>query len=229
MVSKEEYFCRQIEQWGQSTQKELESKKIAIIGCGGLGCSLAMALGNSGIGRIDLVDFDRVSAGNIHRQIAFTMSDIGVHKAKILAGTVKQKNPFVDVKALVMSVRELCELDNEYDLILDATDNYDARYEMDAYSKRIKKPWIYASVEGFNGQLCFFDNSRFSDFNKTAHSPGGIAAPMVMQLASMQANLALRYLCGYEVTKDKLLYIYYDSIGAPIIKGFDLQSSQTIK
>ena len=223
MVSKEEYFRRQIEQWGEDTQTQLQFKKIAIVGCGGLGCSLGMALGSSGIGRIDLVDFDRVSAGNIHRQIAFGMDDVGLYKSKVLAKRIKQKNPFVSLNALVMNADEFFELGVEYDLILDATDNYDARYEIDRYCSVSKTPWIYASVEGFNGQLCFFSQSSFSDFNKTTHTPGGIAAPMVMQIASMQANFALRYLCGYEIQKDRLFYVYYDNMGSPVIKSFNMR------
>ena len=66
-----QYFHRQVQLWGESTQELLQTKKIAIIGCGGLGSSLAYALGASGIGEIHLVDFDEVSIHNIHRCIDF--------------------------------------------------------------------------------------------------------------------------------------------------------------
>jgi len=72
-MTPESYFNRQIQLWGEATQKSLQHKKIAIIGAGGLGCTLAMALGASGIGEIHMVDFDTVSNHNIHRQIAFTL------------------------------------------------------------------------------------------------------------------------------------------------------------
>jgi adenylyltransferase/sulfurtransferase len=74
-MTQQEYFNRQIQLWGEDTQRSLQDKKIAIIGSGGLGCTLAMALGTSGIGEIDMVDFDTVSSHNIHRQIAFTLDD----------------------------------------------------------------------------------------------------------------------------------------------------------
>ncbi|NKQ39961.1 MAG: ThiF family adenylyltransferase, partial [Sulfurovum sp.] len=70
-MTQESYFNRQIQLWGEATQRSLEKKKIAIIGAGGLGCTLAMALGTSGIGEVHVVDFDTVSLHNIHRQIAF--------------------------------------------------------------------------------------------------------------------------------------------------------------
>ena len=66
-----QYFHRQVQLWGEETQTLLQSKKIAIIGAGGLGSSLAFALGSSGIGEIHMIDFDEVSLHNIHRQIAF--------------------------------------------------------------------------------------------------------------------------------------------------------------
>jgi len=69
MIKTEDYFNRQIQLWGEETQASLENKKIAIIGAGGLGSSLALALGTSGIGQVDMVDFDTVSLHNIHRQI----------------------------------------------------------------------------------------------------------------------------------------------------------------
>ena len=73
----EEYFSRQIKLWGREVQLELCNKHIVIVGCGGLGCSLGIALGSSGIGKITLLDFDRVGVHNIHRQIGFTLSDEG--------------------------------------------------------------------------------------------------------------------------------------------------------
>ncbi len=81
-MTQQEYFNRQIQLWGEATQKGLQNKKIAIIGSGGLGSTLAMALGTSGIGEIHMVDFDTVSGHNIHRQIAFTLEDEGKIRPK---------------------------------------------------------------------------------------------------------------------------------------------------
>ena len=69
------YFHRQIQLWGEETQIQLKSKKIVIVGSGGLGSSLAFALGASGIGEVHMIDFDEVSIHNIHRQIAFKLPD----------------------------------------------------------------------------------------------------------------------------------------------------------
>jgi adenylyltransferase/sulfurtransferase len=222
----EAYFKRQIELWGESAQKSLYSKKIAIIGSGGLGTTLAMALGTSGIGEIHIVDFDTVSVHNIHRQIAFTLTDEEKNKAKVTVKLIESKNPFVNAIALDMPFDDFKEMGNSYDLILDATDNLPVRGEIDKYAKETDTPWIYASVEEFNGQVCFFDEANFQVFNSSDHKPGGIAAPIVMHIGSLQANLALRYLAGLPVVKDKLYYLYFNEEGELITQKFGMPKKE---
>ena len=221
-MTSEDYFNRQIQLWGEATQKSLQKKKIAIIGSGGLGCTLAMALGTSGIGEIHMVDFDTVSNHNIHRQIAFTLEDEGKNKAKAVCKLIESKNPFVKTVAFDMPFDDFKEMGNHYDLILDATDNLPVRGEIDKYAKAGKTPWIYASVEEFNGQVCFFEDANFQVFNISDHKPGGIAAPIVMHIGSLQANLALRYLAGLSVMKDKLYYLYFNEDGELITQKFGM-------
>ena len=218
----EAYFNRQIQLWGEKTQKSLQSKKIAIIGSGGLGSTLAMALGTSGIGEIHMIDFDTVSLHNIHRQIAFTLEDEGKNKAKTVVKLIESKNPFVKAVAFDMAFDDFKAMGNRYDLILDATDNLPVRGEIDKYAKGTDTPWIYASVEEFNGQVCFFDEANFQVFNISDHKPGGIAAPIVMHIGSLQANLALRYLAELSVVKDKLYYLYFNEEGELITQKFGM-------
>ena len=220
----ENYFNRQIKLWGLDTQKSLESKHIVIVGCGGLGCSLGYALGTSGIGEITLVDFDDVGLHNIHRQIAFTLSDEGKQKCEVLKDIIISKNSFVKVNTIDGSFEDFVSQNNaNIDLILDATDNLPVRAKIDEYAKSISTPWIYGSVEEFHGQVCFFDKSKFdSIFTVKERTPQGIACPIVMQIASTQANFALRYLAGFEVKKDFLNYIFYDELGELVIQKFGL-------
>ncbi len=222
MMTPEAYFTRQIQLWGEATQKSLQHKKIAVIGAGGLGCTLAMALGMSGIGEIHMVDFDTVSLHNIHRQIAFTLADEGRSKAKVVVEMMRSKNPFVKAVAFDMSFEAFREMGNTYDLILDATDNLPVRAEIDHYAREMSVPWIYGSVEAFHGQVCFFERSSFAAMNISDHTPAGIAAPIVMHIGSLQANLALRYLTGLSVTKDKLYYLYFSEEGELVTQKFGM-------
>ena len=221
-MTQSEYFNRQIQLWGSQVQQGLEKKKIAIIGAGGLGSTLAQALGTSGIGEIHMIDFDTVSLHNIHRQIAFTLQDEGLNKAKTVCKLMESKNPFVKTVAFDMDFDAFTQMGNTYDLILDATDNLPVREAIDTYAKDTKTPWIYASVEEYNGQVCFFDEASFQVFNISDHKPGGITAPIVMHIGSLQANLALRYLAGLSVKKDTLYYLYFNDEGELITQKFGM-------
>lgn len=203
----DEYFARQLALWGKETQSSLKDKKIAIIGSGGLGSSLGYALSSSGIGKIDIVDFDIVSLHNIHRQILFDMSDVGKYKAEVFKEKLEKRYSGVNIEVYLEDFETWSKRGLKFDLILDATDNMPTRVLIDTFAKSTNTPWIYTSVEGFNGQLCFIHKAKFDFVKINNRSPGGIAAPIVMFMASFEANLAIRYLAGLEVKKDMLYYL----------------------
>ena len=221
-----QYFHRQVQLWGEDTQTLLQSKKIAIIGSGGLGSSLAFALGASGIGEIHMIDFDEVSLHNIHRQIAFKLGDEGKNKAVINAELIEQRCPYVKAIAHQCDFNEWSEKNIEVDLIIDATDNLPTRGDINTYAKSKNLPWVYGSVEAFHGQVCFIDESSFNDaFKIIKKTPAGIAAPIVMHIASLQANLALRFLAGLSVKKDTLYYLFFNEDGELTTQKFGLPKS----
>ncbi len=216
------YFHRQIQLWGEEKQHALQEKSIAIIGSGGLGSSLAIALGSSGIGTIHLVDFDHVEVHNIHRQIAFTTKDEGKSKAKATAALVESRCPYTKITAYEEDFESFSKRGIKVDIMIDATDNLPVRAAIDKYARETNTPWIYGSVEAFNGQVCFFEKSDFSSFKITDKKPEGIAAPIVMHIASLQANLALRYLVDLPVKKDLLYYLYFDNDGELTTQKFKM-------
>ena len=221
------YFHRQVQLWGETVQLSLQSKKIAIIGSGGLGSSLAFALGASGIGEIHMVDFDTVSLHNIHRQIVFKTGDEGKYKAEVCATLIEERCPYVKAIAHVCNFDEFTQKNIDVDLIIDATDNLPSRGAINTYAKSKDLPWVYGSVEAFNGQVCFFEEASFNEvFKITSKSPAGSAAPIVMHIASLQANLALRYLAGLSVKKDKLYYLFFNEEGELVTQKFALPKSE---
>lgn len=221
------YFHRQVQLWGEETQSKLQSKRIAIVGSGGLGSSLAFALGSSGIGEIHMVDFDTVSLHNIHRQIAFKMGDEGKFKAEVCVSMMEARCPYVKAHAHVCRFEEFALKNIEVDLIIDATDNLPSRGAINTYAKSKNLSWVYGSVEAFNGQVCFFEEASFTEvFKITSKTPAGIAAPIVMHIASLQANLALRYLAGLSVKKDKLYYLFFNEEGELVTQKFALPKSE---
>ena len=100
------YFHRQLQMWSEEEQKSLENKKIAIIGSGGLGCSVGIALSGFGIGTIYTVDFDKVETHNIHRQIAFKVNDEGKYKAEVLAQLINDRCPVTNAIAITEGFEE---------------------------------------------------------------------------------------------------------------------------
>ncbi|MDD2567598.1 MAG: ThiF family adenylyltransferase [Thiovulaceae bacterium] len=217
------YFHRQIQLWGEQTQRSLQSKSVAIVGSGGLGSSLGFALGSSGIGKIHMIDFDDVSLHNIHRQIAFKTGDVGKNKALLNARLIEERCPFVKAIAHDCNFEEWCAKEIPVDLIIDATDNLPTRGAINRHAKAKNLPWVYGSVEAFHGQVCFFEESSFEDaFKITDKTPAGIAAPIVMHIASLQANLALRYLAGLSVKKDFLYYLFFNDEGELVTQKFNL-------
>jgi len=221
-----QYFHRQVQLWGEETQTLLQTKKIVIIGSGGLGSSLAFALGASGIGEIHMVDFDEVSLHNIHRQIAFKMGDEGKNKALLNANLIEERCPYVKAISHNCDFNEWSQKEIKVDLIIDATDNLPTRGDINTYAKKMNLPWVYGSVEAFHGQVCFIDESSFSDaFKIVDKTPAGIAAPIVMHIASLQANLALRFLAELSVKKDMLYYLFFNEEGEFITQKFGLPKS----
>jgi len=217
------YFHRQVQLWGEDTQTLLQTKRIAIVGSGGLGSSLAFALGASGIGEIHMIDFDEVSHHNIHRQIAFKSGDEGKNKAVVNTEIIEQRCPFVKAIAHECDFQTWADKNIEVDLVIDATDNLPTRSDINTYAKIKNLPWVYGSVEAFHGQVCFIEDSSFNDaFKIIDKTPAGIAAPIVMHIASLQANLALRFLAGLSVKKDTLYYLFFNDEGELITQKFGL-------
>ncbi len=219
----EEYFKRQIELWGLDTQKELSKKEILIVGSGGLGSSLAFALGSIGLNKITLVDFDEVAIHNIHRQIAFSLGDEGKYKAEVVGNMIKSRSKFTDVETYIESFEDFAKRENmSFDLIFDATDNFETRKSIDQYAKSNNIPWVYGSVEGFYGQVSLFIESSFQTFQTLSTKPKGVATPIVMQVASFQANIGLKYLINEPIQSDTLYLLNFSSDGIFEVKHFKM-------
>jgi len=216
------YYSRQIMLWGEETQKSLASKRVLIVGSGGLGCSVTLALSGSGIDVLDIVDFDRVEIHNIHRQVLFNGDDVGKFKAEVAVERVNKRASGVKASAFCISFEEFIKENREYDLIIDATDNLFVREQINNFAKEQNIAWIYGSVEEFNGQVCLFKDASFNMFATKEVEPKGITAPMVMQIASFEATLALRYLANLKVASDIFYYLYYNDSGEFEIKKFNL-------
>ncbi|MDE0881599.1 MAG: HesA/MoeB/ThiF family protein [Myxococcota bacterium] len=113
---------------GRGQQRLLDSS-VLLVGCGGLGCPVALGLAGAGVGRIDLIDDDCVALSNLHRQLAFTEDDIGRTKVSVLAAAMRSRSPAQVLEhAMRAQADNLPDLLKDVDLVIDGSDNFSSRF-----------------------------------------------------------------------------------------------------
>ena len=160
MIATERYNRQVIlEGFGEAAQAKLLAAKVLVIGAGGLGCPALQYLAAAGIGQIGIADDDTVALSNLHRQILYTMQDIGHAKAATAKKRLKEMNPEIKITAhaIRISRENILDLFKAYDYILDGSDNFDTRYLVNDASALLSKPLIFAAVSGYEGQLAIFN------------------------------------------------------------------------
>ncbi len=140
-------------------QKKILNSKILIVGIGGLGSPAADLLARSGVGCIGLMDHDKVSLSNIHRQTLYTTQDIGKFKVSVAKKKLKLINNETDViiHKLKANEKSIKKLTNLYDIIIDGTDNFKTKFLLNKYSIKYKKKLIVGAISKFDGHLFSFD------------------------------------------------------------------------
>ena len=153
-------YARQIRlpELGPEGQDRLARSSALIVGAGGLGSPIAIYLAAAGVGRIGLVDFDRVDETNLHRQILYNSNDVGRHKLDAAVSHLNELNPLVDVVAHhgLLSSDTALDILRGYDVIIDGTDNFPARYLISDACTLLGKPNVYGSIFRFEGQATVF-------------------------------------------------------------------------
>lgn len=193
-------------------QERLLASHALVIGLGGLGSPVAMYLAAAGVGQLTLVDFDQVDLSNLQRQIAHTSARIGVNKAASAAQSLRALNPDIQIQVVEQRVdAELLKaLVTRAHVVLDCTDNFRARFAINAACVAAKKPLVSGAAIRLEGQLSVFDSRQ-------PHSPcyrclyeesaddlscaaNGVLAPLVGVIGSLQAQEALKLLAGFGET-----------------------------
>ena len=140
---------------GAAGQAKLRASRVLVIGCGGLGVPVISYLTGAGIGRLSLVDGDRLEPSNLHRQTMYALADVGKLKAELAADRVRALNPDVDVRAYTTRLGALNapDLIAQHDLVIDCTDNFTTKFLLNDYCVQLGKPVVFASVYQYEGQL----------------------------------------------------------------------------
>jgi molybdopterin-synthase adenylyltransferase len=199
-----------LDEIGIEGQQKLLASHVLIIGAGGLGCPVALYLGSAGVGRITIVDDDRVDATNLQRQIAHSTARIGMPKVDSVREAVAAINS--DVKVITVARRAddrlLDELVPSADLVLDCSDNFATRHAINRGCVKHSKPLVSGAAMRFDGQIAVYDPRRDDSpcyaciFPETEQAPEancatmGVFAPLVGVVGTIQAAEALKLLCA---------------------------------
>jgi molybdopterin/thiamine biosynthesis adenylyltransferase/rhodanese-related sulfurtransferase len=143
---------------GMDGQLKLKAAKVLCIGTGGLGAPLGQYLAAAGVGRIGLVDFDRVDLTNLQRQILFSTSDVGRPKIQAAAERLRGLNPDIQIDTFetMLTSENALDILKDYDIVVDGTDNFATRYLVNDACVLLGKPNVYGSIFRFEGQASVF-------------------------------------------------------------------------
>lgn len=162
-LSKEElsHYSRHlaIPEIGLDGQKKLKAGRVLAVGTGGLGAPMLQYLAAAGVGTIGLVDFDKVDASNLHRQVLFGTRDVGRSKVEAARERLQEINPYINIHVYEtrLTSENALEIMKDYDLVADGTDNFPTRYLINDAAVMLDKPNVHGSIFQFEGQLSVFN------------------------------------------------------------------------
>jgi sulfur-carrier protein adenylyltransferase/sulfurtransferase len=195
---------------GPAGQARLRAASVLVIGAGGLGVPVLQYLAGAGVGRLGIVDGDRLEPSNLHRQTWYALADCGREKAALAAGRVRALNPEVRVEthALRLDATNAAGLVRNFDLVLDCSDNFSTKFLLNDVALRTGKPVLFASVYQYEGQLQLVAGDAGSPCLRCVWpeatrdglvgncAEAGVLGPVPGVFGSLQALEALKYLLG---------------------------------
>lgn len=196
-------YARQIvmPEIGPEGQAPLARSAVLVVGAGGLGCPVSSYLVGAGIGRLLLVDPDRVEESNLHRQPLYRMSDVGRLKVEAAREALAAYNPGVTIEALALRIApdNVAELVAHADIVVDAADSFAATYVLSDACREAGKPLVSASIvgtAGYVGAFCGGGPSYRAVFPEMPAraadcATAGVLGPAVATLGLLQAQMAL--------------------------------------
>jgi adenylyltransferase/sulfurtransferase len=195
---------------GPAGQARLRNASVLVIGAGGLGVPVLQYLAGAGVGRLGIVDGDRLEASNLHRQTWYALADCGREKAMLAAARVQALNPEVRVQshAQRLDAGNADRLAQDYDLVLDCTDNFSTKFLLNDLALRTGTPVLFASVYQYEGQLqlvtghdacpclrCVWPEATRDGLVGNC-AEAGVLGPVPGVFGSLQALEALKFLLG---------------------------------
>ena len=228
---------------GVEGQQKLSNARVLVIGAGGLGCPILQYLVAAGVGNIGLVDADVVSISNLHRQILYTVADVGKQKVTVAKAHLLNQNPSVkiDVYPVMLHSSNALEIFQLYDFVIDGSDNFATRYLVNDACVISKKAFILGSIFKFEGQISVFNYQNGPTYRCLYPEPPtsgsvpncseiGVIGALAGIIGTMQAAEAIKIITGVgEVLNGKLLLFDMLTMRSQIIKFKAIESNKEIK
>ncbi|WP_018694312.1 HesA/MoeB/ThiF family protein [Algicola sagamiensis] len=196
---------------GEHGQHKLMNAHVVIVGMGGLGCPVAQYLAAAGVGKLTLVDDDKVERSNLQRQILYRPNHIGQFKAEVAAIQLNSQNPGIQIFPVTVRLctKNINTIIGDVDVILDCTDQRKTRYLLNQFAKNNRLPYIFGSALQSAGQVGWFDFGQHdsicfeqlfpreyeSEISQNCETMG-VFGPILGMIGSYQAQITLQMILG---------------------------------
>jgi adenylyltransferase/sulfurtransferase len=191
---------------GYDGQEKIHNAKALLIGAGGLGSAAAYYLAAAGISTLGIADNDKVEISNLNRQILHNQNRIGMKKVASAKKTLEKLNPAIEITTYPEKLGasdDFVQLVKNYDIVVDCTDNYQARYAINKTCIEARKPWVYGAVSGFEGQAmtilpnkgpCYDCLYPSPPYIQKENQPPGVIGVSPGLIGVIQATETLKYI-----------------------------------
>lgn len=226
-IKGQERYQRQLilKDFGIAGQEKLYKAKVLVIGAGGLGCPILQYLAAAGVGTLGIVDHDVVELSNLHRQILYSVSDVGRLKADCAADRLRQFNPDITIipYPLQLNNQNAALILSKFDVIIDGSDNFPTRYMVNDACVLLNLPLIYGALSESEGQVAVFNVAgvdglkvNYRDIFPIPPQPGevlncseaGVLGVLPGIIGTMQAAEAIKLISGIGETLVNQMLIY---------------------
>ncbi|TFK70371.1 hypothetical protein BDN72DRAFT_766562 [Pluteus cervinus] len=225
-----------LEGFGLSGQLKLQKASVVVVGAGGLGCPALQYLAAAGVGRLGIIDHDVVETSNLQRQILHNEQTVGMHKTESAAQAVRKINSRIKVDVITEPLSSLnaTRVLQDYDIILDCTDNTPTRYLLSDTAVALGKPLVSGAAQRFHGQLCVYNLGPDGLclrclFPRPPTQTGtceetGILGAVTGVIGNLQALEAIKIITGLHEKEPSMLI--FSALGSPPFRSIKLGSKK---
>ena len=203
---------------GDEGQEKLKKAKVLVIGAGGLGCPILQYIATAGVGFIGIMDFDIIEIHNLHRQVLYTENEIGKEKALVAKEVLSKLNPLIEVEAInaKLTKENASTIIQQYDVIVDGSDNFATRYLVNDTCVQFHKPLVYGSILKFEGQITVFNHNGSKNLRDLFHKMtdptevpncnlNGVLGTLPGIIGTMMAHETLKLILELPTLKNELV------------------------